>query len=184
MKRVKLYLIITFCCLWSVSIAQDLPVDQNTGKITYIEVVDAAGLSTKDLYETVKKWGAAQKFTIKEDKANESILFDCTSSIEYPNVNLGGNDKGKVSFTCFVFVKDGKYRYIFTDFTHQGDGKTADASGGKLENVSPECGKTKMSAKGWVTVKSKTDANTKALVEDLRRVIKEAQNDPAKKSDW
>jgi hypothetical protein len=41
-----------------------------------------------------------------------------------------------------------------------------------------------MSAKGWITIKTKADANLKALVADLKRVIKEAQNDPAKKSDW
>ncbi len=183
MKR-SLKLLSILLLLVNVSFAQDLPVDQNTGKVTYLEVVDAAGLNAKDIYAVAKQWGTDKKFTIKEDKENETLVYTGTSPVEYPNVAGNANDKGKITFSFSVFVKDGKYRFIATDLVHTAEGKVAGADGGKLENVSPDCGKTKMSAKGWVTIKSKADANLKALTADLKRVIKEAQNDPAKKSDW
>lgn len=163
--------------------AQDLPVNTSTGKITYLEVVDATGLSPKDIYATAKKWGESKGFTVKEDKENESLVFEGSTLVEYPNAAGNGQEKGNVKFSFSVFVKDGKFRFIATDLVHEGLGKSP-VSGGKLENVSPECGKTKMSGKGWVTIKNKADANMKALTNDLKRVMKETQNDPAKKTDW
>jgi len=183
MKR-SLKLLSVLLLLVNLSFGQELPVDQKTGKITYIEVVDAAGLTASDMYAVAKKWGNDKKFTLKEDKENESVLFNGSTPVEYPNASGNNNDKGKVSFTCYVFLKDGKYRFIFTDLVHTAEGKVVGSDGGKLENVSPDCGKTKMSAKGWVTIKAKADVNLKALVADLKRVMKETQNDPAKKSDW
>jgi hypothetical protein len=162
--------------------AQNLPVDQGTGKITYLEVVDAAGVKPADLNKVVKDWATKQGFTNKEDAADK-LVYDAFTNLDYPSVSGSGTEKGKVKFTLSVFLKDGKYRYILTDFVHEGDVKTK-ANGGKLENVNPDCGATKMSGKGWVTIKNKTGANMKALTDDLKRVIKEYQNDPANKTDW
>ena len=176
-------LLVAMLLLVTASFGQDLPVDQNTGKITYIEVVDAAGLSAKDMYAVAKKWGGDKKFTIKEDKDGESVIFNGSTPVEYPNVSGNNNDKGKVTFTCSIFLKEGKYRFIFTDVFHVAEGKVVGSDGGKLENVSPDCGKLKMSAKGWVTIKGRADVGLKALVADLKRVMNDAQNDIAKKSD-
>jgi hypothetical protein len=183
MKR-SLKLLTALLFLVNVSFGQDLPVDQNTGKITYLEVVDAAGLTSKDIYAVAKKWATDKKFVIKEDKENETLVYTGTTPVEYPNVSGNAMDKGKVTFSFSIFAKEGKYRFIVTDLVHTAEGKVAGADGGKLENVSPDCGKMKMSAKGWVTIKGKADANLKALIADLKRVEKEAKNDPAKKSDW
>lgn len=179
----KLFLIVMLCCgVMGFSTAQTLPVDQGTGKITYLEVVDAAGVTPADLGKVVKEWATKQGFTNKEDAA-EKLVYDAFTNVEYPGVSGSTLEKGKVKFTLSVFFKDGKYRYILTDFVHEGDIKTK-ANGGKLENVNPDCGATKMSGKGWVTIKNKTGSNMKALSDDLKRVIKEFQNDPANKTDW
>lgn len=159
-----------------------LPIDQGTNKVTYLEVVDAAGMKAADLNKVVKEWATKQGFTLKEDGA-EKLVYDASTAVEYPAVSGSGYMKGKVKFSLSVFCKEGKYRYILTDFVHEGDVKTKD-NGGKLENVNPDCGATKMSGKGWVTVKNKTGSNMKALTDDLKRVIKEYQNDPANKTDW
>lgn len=184
MKKSLTLLPVLLLLVFGTTLAQEFPIDQNTGKITYIEVVDASGLAAANIYAVAKKWGTDKKFTLTEDKVNETLIFSASTPVEYPNVSGSANDKGKVSFTCSVFIKEGKYRYIFTDLVHVAEGKVVGTNGGKLENVLPDCGKTRMSAKGWVTIKSKGDANLKALVADLKRVLKEAQNDPAKKSDW
>lgn len=162
--------------------AQNLPVDAGTGKITYLEVVDAAGVKPADLTKVVKEWATKQGFTLKEETADK-LVYNASTTVEYPNVNGSANEKSPVTFTLSVFIKDGKYRYIATDFFHVGDAKSK-ASGGKLENVSPECGATKMTSKSWVFIKNKTNSNMVTLTNDLKRVVTEFQNDPANKSDW
>lgn len=164
------------------SFAQNLPVDAGTGKITYLEVVDASGVKPTDLNKVVKDWATQQGFTLK-DEAPDKLVYDASTTVDYPNINGSATEKSAVTFSLSIFIKDGKYRYIATDFLHVGDVKVK-ASGGKLENVTPECGATKMTSKSWVLIKSKTNSNLLALTADLKRVVKEFQNDPANKSDW
>lgn len=181
MKKIVLSILIAFG-LTAAAFAQNLPVDAGTGKITYLEVVDAAGVSPANLTKVIKEWAAKQGFTIKEE-SGEKLVYNASTMVEYPNINGSANEKSAVTFTLSVFIKDGKYRYIATDFVHVGDVKVK-ASGGKLENVTPECGATKMTSKSWVMIKNKTNANLVVLTDDLKRVVKEFQNDPANKSDW
>jgi hypothetical protein len=181
MKNSILTLLIAFGLSLNV-FAQNLPVDPGTGKITYLEVVDATGVKPADLLKVVKDWATKQGFTLKEETADK-LVYNASTTLEYPNINGSATEKSAVTFTLSVFIKDGKYRYIATDFVHVGDVKVK-AVGGKLENVTPECGSTKMTSKSWVLIKTKTNSNLLALTGDLKRVVKEFQNDPANKSDW
>jgi len=181
MKHLLLSVLVLFG-ISSISFAQNLPVDAGTGKITYLEVVDATGVKPTDLTKVVKEWATKQGFTLKEEAADK-LVYSASTNVEYPNINGSSTEKSAVTFTLSVFIKDGKYRYIATDFFHVGDVKTK-ASGGKLENVTPECGATKMTSKSWVTIKNKTNSNMVTLTNDLKRVVTEFQNDPANKSDW
>jgi len=181
MKNSILTLLIAFGLSLNV-FAQNLPVDAGTGKITYLEVVDATGVKPADLLKVVKDWATKQGFTIKEESADK-LVYNASTSVDYPNINGSATEKSAVTFTLSVFIKDGKYRYIATDFVHVGDVKVK-AIGGKLENVNPDCGATKMTSKSWVLIKTKTNSNLVALTGDLKRVVKEFQNDPANKSDW
>lgn len=179
MKNLNIFLALFLMVF--VAHAQNLPVDANTGKITFIEVVDAAGLSDKDLYKIALEWGKEKNFTIKsQDEAAGTVVFNASTPVEYDAVKSGKKDKGSVNFTYSVFCKSGKYRYIVTDFVHEG----AAGSGGKLENTSADCGKDAMVAKSWVYIKNSTQSQVNALIEDLKKKIKETQNDPAKNSDW
>jgi hypothetical protein len=181
MKNSIVALLITFGLSLNV-FAQNLPVDAGTGKITYLEVVDASGVKPVDLLKVVKEWATKQGFTLKEETADK-LVYNASANVDYPNINGSATEKSAVTFTLSVFIKDGKYRYIATDFVHVGDVKVK-ASGGKLENVSPDCGATKMTSKSWVLIKTKTNSNLLTLTSDLKRVVKEFQNDPANKSDW
>ncbi|ABG60991.1 hypothetical protein [Cytophaga hutchinsonii] len=181
MKKIVLSILITLGVA-AAAVAQNLPVDAGTGKITYLEVVDATGVSPANLTKVVKEWATKQGFTLKEEAADK-LVYNASTTVEYPNINGSMTEKSAVTFTLSVFIKDGKYRYIATDFVHVGDVKVK-ASGGKLENVTPECGATKMTSKSWVTIKNKTNSNLIVLTDDLKRVVKEFQNDPANKSDW
>jgi hypothetical protein len=69
-----------------------------------------------------------------------------------------------------------------TDFVHAG--LTPAVSGGKLESATPACGPTGMTSATWVLIKKKTQTGIEATIADFKKVIKEIQNDPTKKSDW
>jgi len=181
MNKIVLSIIIAFGLSASL-FAQNLPTDQGTGKITFLEVVDASGVKPADVIKVIKDWATKQGYTLKEETADK-LVYQCSTPVEYPNINGSSTEKGSVAFTLSVFIKEGKYRYIATDFVHTGDIKTK-ANGGKLENVNPDCGSTKMTSKSWVLIKNKTNSNLVAITNDLKRVVKEYQNDPANKSDW
>lgn len=177
-------LIVTFSIILAAMVcqAQNLPIDNKTGKITYIKVVDATDMSAKDLYKYTKEWGVNQGFKIKkEDEANGEIVFEGASKVSYPGIK-GKTETANINFTFYIFSKEGKYRYIATDLVHEGLDKAP--SGGKLENVNPDCGTIGMTSSSWQLIKKKTQSQMEALTADLERVIKEIQNDPAKKSDW
>ena len=185
MKKVYLMFLLCLGAIASVSAqAPALPVDAGTHKITFLEVVDATGMTSAQLYTLTKEWATKQGLTVKEDVANEKLVFDGVNAMDYPNVGVNGQDKGKVKYTYSVFFKDGKARYIMTDFIHENVDPKAAANGGRLELVTPECGSGKMSAKGWQTIKSKTGTHAKTLTDDYKRVVKEFQNNPANKNDW
>ena len=189
MKKVYLMFLLCLSVIASVSAQAPtpgsvLPVDAGTHKVTYLEVVDATGVTAANLYKLTKEWAVKQGLTIKEDVANEKLVFDGVNLMDYPNVGANGQDKGKVKYTYSVFFKDGKARYIMTDFVHENADPKAAANGGRLELVSAECGSSKMSAKGWQTIKAKTGTHAKTLTDDYKRVIKEYQNNPANKTDW
>jgi hypothetical protein len=181
MKHILLSALILFG-ISATSFAQNLPIDAGTGKITYLAVVDATGVKPADLTKVVKEWATKQGFKLKEEVADK-LVYDANTTVDYPNINGSATEKSAVTFSLSIFIKDGKYRYIATDFVHVGDVKVK-AIGGKLENVTPECGATKMTSKSWVMIKTKTNSNLIALTDDLKRVVKEFQNDPANKSDW
>lgn len=180
----KLSLLCAFFLLVTLVNAQnELPINEQTGKATFLEVVDAEGLSAKKLYELTKKWAESKGYVVQEDVPGDQVVYKASTKVYYPSPNGGGTtDEGLVHFSFSGFFKDGKYRLIVTDFTHEGEGKLPD--GGKLENQTPECGKIKMSGRGWVTIKNKTRENVEELIADVKRVIKEVENDPANNDNW
>lgn len=164
-----------------ISSAQNLPIDNNTGKITYVRVENATGLTAADIFKYAKEWGLKKGLKIKsEDAAKGEIQFEGAAPLEYPGKVKTEN--GNVTFNFFVFAKEGKYRYIATDFIHAGANKAP--SGGKLEALNPACGAAGMSAASWQLIKKKTQSYMEALNTDFEKYIREIMNDPTKKSDW
>lgn len=163
--------------------AQNLPVNEKTGKVTFLEVVDAKGMTGAELYKALNEWLISKGFTekSKEDNSFEAVYTGMVP-LDYTSAKPGKNDKGKVNFTFSVFCKDGKYRFIVTDFVHEG--LEGAANGGKLENVTPDCGKGGMVPGNWVSIKNKTQGEINNWVKEVKKYVLEIQNDPAKNKDW
>jgi len=103
----------------------NLPIDKETGKITYTEVVKVDGVSANDLYDRAMKWftdyfkNPAEKLR-KEDKDNGEI----EAFIRYKIYNKDkkgeqASDAGLVQYSLILQFKDGRYKYTFTDFNHK-----------------------------------------------------------------
>lgn len=169
---------IIFCQL---SQAQDLPIDSKTEKITFIEVVDATGLNAAELFTTLKNWGISKGYKIKSENASEGeIVFDANLPIDYTRVK-GKTQQSTVACTFSLFAKENKFRYVISNFVHSDPDPTL--SGGKLELPSPACGPS-MSLGNWNVIKSKTKSSIEAFIIDLKKVVKQVQNDPARDKDW
>ena len=180
MKHILSY---AFLCLCAVLVnAQDMPVDSKTGKITYLEVIETPGLTAKDLYKIAKDWAQSKGLKpTKESEAEGELVYDGTLPMDYERTK-GKIEKSKVTFKFSIFTKEGKYRYIVTDLVQIG--LNPSVTGGKMESATPACSLSGINAANWSYIKKRTQAGIEATVADLKRVIKEAQNDPAKSKDW
>ena len=181
MKRIGLLFLGMFM-FFAGSAQNELPIDEKTGKVTFTEVVDASGLMAKQIFDITKAWGDTKGFTVLEETDGGKIKFNASIKVYYPAPKSGPTEEGVVNFSFFVGCKDGKYRYILTDYVHTG--KKRSTNGGKIEASKPACGMTTMSSRGWVTIKNESKKKTDKLLNDLKRVIKEDQNDPEKNDDW
>lgn len=183
MKIVQLLLFFTCMGVVSSSFAQNLPVYDKTNKVTFLDVVDAEGMDAKELYEVIKEWSNENEgWEVVKDEAGDEIIYNARVEVYYPAPEGGGNESGYVNFTCTFFFKDGKYRYVMSDFVHEGKGKSP--NGGALEEKTPECGKIKMSGRGWVTIKNETHQKVKELIDALGQRVTEVRNDPTRVEDW
>ncbi|MFN6944871.1 MAG: DUF4468 domain-containing protein [Cytophagaceae bacterium] len=181
MRKIYLVFLLFFSLSLSVKAQDVLPIDEATEKVMFIEVVDATGITGKELYKVMKDWALSKGLKIKEENAAEGEMqFGGVLEVPYERVK-GKSEPGNVSYNFYLFAKDNKYRYVITDFVHAGTNATV--SGGKLENQTPECGPT-INQANWLVIKKKTRAGMDELVEELRKKVKAAQNDPTKKKDW
>lgn len=173
---ITLLLLVTFFTIK----AQNLPIDAKSGKITFMKTVDANGLTSQQLYDIAKEWGGEKNYTIEEDKPGSKITFKGSAEIEYPVNKSSEKAKGTANFKFQLGAKEGKYRYIFTNFVHTG----APEDAGDLEDSEPDCTFTKISIRGWTVLKKDTHKKMLILIDELTKKITAEQNDPTKNDDW
>lgn len=102
--------------------APQLPLDEKTGKITYVKVTEMKGISAGSLYE--KAFGWANTFyknpgeVIRErDSVGGKLVCKARFKIMNPPDKKGfSTDAGNVMYTLNIQFKDGRYRYEITDF--------------------------------------------------------------------
>lgn len=116
-----------------------LPIDNETGKITYKGVVEFKGMTAQQLYLRGKAWfskafGSGKAVIDFDDNVGFKIIAKGKFHITIKG-NLGKQAGGYVNFTLSLFFKDGKYKYIFSNFYHEGEdyGNAHINSAGPLE---------------------------------------------------
>lgn len=95
-----------------------LPIDKTTNKITYTEVVSVDSVSKDILYQRAKIWMVNyfknENFSIQN--LEEGKLVKTASFAVSYDIGKGYIATEQDNFNISIIVKDGKYKYEFTDF--------------------------------------------------------------------
>ena len=163
------------------TIAQDLPIDAETQKIAFTEVVTADGVSKEELYKRAAEW--SKKYVkVLDNKAEGKYTSKAIIKSKYPAPMKGYFHDGELNGIVSIACKEGKYKYEITDLTHT----STRGNGGKLENKVPECGKYTLTLDGWAAIRGQAKTEFPKLVESLKAAMTKAAPVSAGKSkeDW
>ncbi len=162
----KIYTIALFTIFAFAAKAQTkvFPIDTATKKITYAEVIQIEGATKEVLYKRSKNLGIAGAGTQKDDAAQGLYTYKGSFKVTYPSPQYGLSHTGTVEYLVTVASKDGRYKYIITNFLHLKEG----ANGGKLEGTLPECGKYTLTQAGWGSIKKQTMEQMDKFIRNLK----------------
>lgn len=165
-------LIVVICAFMSDCFAQ------NSKPIEFSEVVDVNGVSANELKSRCLNWFAvafnnSDKVLVpsSDDQLIAKPLIDYKPSVVAWNARING----PIKYTLQVQFKDNKFRYILSDFIHEGNPL---AAGGSLdfglitndaEYSLPIKGATKAwKDKVWNDIKFQIDQSILPLIENLK----------------
>lgn len=164
--------------------------------LTYTEVVNVDSISKAELYSRARSWfneafKSSQNVLNIQDK--ETGELSGTGVMKYTPTVWRGNTQtiGIVRFNVTIKIKDGRYKYEFTNFTHEGSvsrntyGKLPASSFG-LITITDTCshsdfeGYQNWKNKVWVDIKNQINININPMIEALKKKM----NQPAKSDSW
>lgn len=183
--KIKFLLLSSFLLVSFFTSAQKFPIDSETQKITYTEVVDLVDATKDALYARAKSWfvtgsGATKLALELEDKETGKLLGKVVNTQAVKNPPMGMFEVGNVSYTVTIIAKDSKYKYIFTDFIHESGGMNNVVSAGPLEAKKTS---VKLMTQNMPTQYQwgKIKENTAETVEKQIQSLKKAMSGTAKK---
>jgi hypothetical protein len=156
--------------------AAGLPVDPQTKLITYQGVVEVPGVSKADLYTRAHGWVAtayrsANTVIQMQDKEAGQLVVKGLTRVTLRSLGLNA-DAGAVRHTLTIYVKDGRYKYVLTDLTHDGAGVPNIYAAGPLER---EEGKIyslgSATKKQWADIKRQANQDAYRLIADLQSAM-------------
>ncbi|MBK7212328.1 MAG: DUF4468 domain-containing protein [Bacteroidales bacterium] len=180
MKRllsILLFTLITAALVRAQGTAPALPIDEDTKLITYKEVVQQAGTKL-DLFNRAVEWinkNYKNPADVTKVRNPETGLIELIHRIELSYDEKGvSRSAGIVDYTLRLELKEGRYRYTFTNFNLK------QASRVPIEKWLDKSDKAYIPA--WDNYLAQVDAYTKTLIESLKK----GMEPPAvkKSDDW
>jgi hypothetical protein len=173
----------SFMLISSILLAQDFPINEKTGKVSYEGIIKVDDATAADLYVKASEWFAmtfnsANNVIQMQDKDAGKIIGKGAIKVEksgYPN--------GVFDFTIKFSSKEGRCRYIITDIAHDKRGSALNGSGGAIENEKPACGSMYMFKKHWKKLKEQAHNKITVLSNDLANHMS-ASNSEEEDDDW
>lgn len=187
----RIYALASAVLLSGTVLAQDLPLDPESKKITYTEVVEVPDAKKEDLYARgatwfAKSYGSSKAVLQLSDKEVGTLIGKAVTEVSFKNPPMGSRYGGIVNYTITVQVKEGKYKYTITDFYHDSGIDTMIASGGPLENEKKPKGGTLRGLSGqggfptqkqWEQIKENAGQNMLVLIESLKKGMTQSASD-------
>jgi hypothetical protein len=178
MKKLLLILL----CLPMFGFGQGFPISEKTGKVTYEGVVKVEGASASGLYVQANEWFAksfrsANSVIQMQDKEEGKIIGKGSIEAYFKEWATVGVWNFTLSFEC----REGRYRYVLTDISHDKIGSKLTGSGGLIGNEKPACGTFHFSKKSWNKLKSNASKDLIKSIDGLLQYMSEANN---KDDDW
>lgn len=129
MKKIGLFALFTLFCFWSIAQRTQplekpvLPLDEETQKITYKEVVQVVG-TPQELYDRAVEWATKEfKNTSEVFKLEdrENGILEMRSSVRIYSKAKDGSPffKNIVYYRFKIECRDGRYRYIINEFNER-----------------------------------------------------------------
>lgn len=157
--------------------------------VAFSEVVPVEGASAADLYNRAKLWFAkafvdSNRVLQVQDKEAGTLVGKGAFQYE-PNVLMNSSViRGTVRYSVTVMVKDGRYKYVITDFVHEGTEKMGFNATFGLVTTAPHPPDVSGTSKGvrekvWKHLKDVAEEQAKSLSKSL----KEAMAKPGAKDD-
>jgi hypothetical protein len=169
---------------WSINaFCQDFPIDESTGQITYKGVVEVPGVPKIELFRRANFWVSHKIFKPEKpiqiaDTAIGKILFN----VNYDTYYTYFGQRIYYGFTRFTFeisFKNGKYKYLITDFWHDSNTSKAVPTAGDLRIEKPNMNQLRKGI--WDKIKIDTDEYVRGLIQSLGEELKLSKS---KESDW
>ena len=149
---------------------------QSDTTLTYTDIVQVEGINKQSLYERARSW-ANDVFKSSKDviQINDKEIGEIAGKATF-NASFSWNALGKrtattdIDFKFEIIVKEGKYKYVFTDLTEDG-------YYGYLLTSAQECPyKTKGQSKSnsnmvWTSLKESSDNTMHELINSLKKAM-------------
>lgn len=182
MKKILLFfafsLPLLLCAQTPIAFEEVVKIDESTSKET---------LYNRGLHWVVVVFQNPKKVIQLKDKEEGQIV--CKGSFDYKQKKAmwgaGNNTKGVIEFTVKLFFKEGRYKYVITDFTHVSNSGVYDF--GIITDAAEYPNKMTMTSKAWRKwiwndLKEQVELKTPVIVESLRsEMVKKVGSED---SDW
>lgn len=109
---------------------------------------------------------------------------ECIATFAYKpkELNPQADVQGTFSMHVSIEAKDGKYRYTISKITH--NAKTAEYTGGDVNNDVPKCGSMLLPPDLWKRIRSEALKNVGIVIEDLKEGMKRASTLAVDTDEW
>lgn len=153
-----------------------LPVDDSTGEIIFSDVVKVDSVSSSELYTRARQWVAVNFVSAKDviqmdDKQSGTFIVKAMTDVR--TTFMVKSPCGVVTYTLTINVKDGRYKYSFSNLWHSTDYNVSPRSTiitpGDLRNEKPGGGIMSMGMKNWNGIKQQAKDSIELLIVSLKQ---------------
>lgn len=151
-----------------------LPIDKNSGKAIFTEIIPLDSVSAENLYNRARifvsnNYRSSKTETNVSDEKSSTIIINAHIITHFKAQAGGEFPAGGFNYTLKIYCKENRYKYEISNFIHTGEYDNVNrSSGGAIENDKPDCGTMSITKKQWNYIKQDCITNITKLSEDLK----------------